>query len=358
MSNILFFASRLKYGGGEKVRNWLAKVLAENGFSVYYATSDSSSEYLELLGDIGLKNHVHVVYYNPRIKKYNPFGYYGHICKLYNDNNISAIIYFGGSLIEQFAAKKCGVKILLSERFYNGFRPLASRILKHIQYRIADGYVFQTPEASKTYSSRAECIGTIIPNPIIDKLPEPIFENLRKEIVTAGRLMPQKNHKMLIDAFNSFHKKHSDYKLIIYGSGPLKDDLNKQINQYGLKDYVSIISGKTNISDLERGAELFVLSSFAEGMPNALIEAMSVGVLCISTDCPVYGSRMLIQHGVNGFLVPVSDSEKLSQIMCQAVENPDQANRIRHEAVKIKEILNEEKIAVRWIQYIHTLMLK
>lgn len=354
----LLFADRLSYGGGEKVRNWLATQLAKAGDTVFYATSNLTEDYQMQLKTLGLDDYIHIVQYDFSLKKRKPLSYFSSICKLYTENKIDAIVYFGGSLIEQLAARKTGVKIFLSERFYNGFRSFPSRILKHIQYRIADGYVFQTPEAAKTYGKRAERIGTVIPNPIIDDLPDPIFDNIRKEIVTAGRLSHQKDHNTLIEAFSIFHKQHSEYSLIIYGSGELKEELEAKIANLNLTPYVSIISGKTNISELERGAELFVLSSIAEGMPNALIEAMSVGVQCISTDCPAYGSRLLVSNGVNGYLVPVGDINRMAEMMCYAIEHPNEADSIRKNALKIRETLNPDMIFNRWHEYFETIMRK
>ena len=131
--NYLFFAERLSYGGGEKVRNWLASELSKAGNSVFYAASDVSNEYYMHLSRLGLDNSIHVIKYDARLKKNNIFSYFRQICKIYEDNEIDAIIYFGGSLIEQLAARRKGVKVFLSERFYNGFRPLPSRLLKIIQ---------------------------------------------------------------------------------------------------------------------------------------------------------------------------------------------------------------------------------
>ena len=353
--NILFFAGRISYGGGEKVRNWLAKELFRRGHVVYYAIPDNVEGVEDSFRNAGILGEIIPLSYPYRYKKKRFLAYFQSLKHLISNNNIDLVIFFGGSLIEQVAAKLYGAKVLLSERFYNGFRPFASRVLKQIQYRIADGYVFQTPEASQVYGKRAEQLGVVIPNPIIDKLPDPQYDNLRKEIVTAGRLMPQKDHMTLIDAFALFHKKHSEYKLIIYGSGPLKEKLEDRIRSLGLAEVAFIISGKTNISELERGAELFVLSSLAEGMPNALIEAMSVGVQCISTDCPIYGSRMLITDKQNGFLVPVKDVNALSEAMCFAVQNAEIADMIRHNAVKIRQTLDENLIAKSWLNYISSI---
>lgn len=353
--NILFFAGRIIYGGGEKVRNWLAKELVKAGHHVYYASPKVDEAYMTAINKVRLNGVVEVVEYPFHIKKKQPVKYCKAITSLYKDNNIDLLIIFGGSLVEQVIARRLGVKILLSERFYNGFRPLPSRVLKHLQYRIADGYVFQTPEATRMYNRRATRIGTVIANPIIDQLPDPQFDNLRKEIVNTGRLCNQKDQATLIRAFNIFHKQHPDYKLIIYGSGEYKEKLLALIEELGLTDCAQIISGKTDISQRINGASIFVLSSKAEGMPNALIEAMSMGVLSISTDCPAYGSRMLVENNVNAVLVPIGDVKKMAEEMSRLISDKPLADRIRHNAVAIRERLEPEKTAKAWGDYINTI---
>ena len=350
--NILFFAGRIIYGGGEKVRNWLAKELAQKGHNVIYASPKIDNKSLEQVGLYKVVNHIE---YPFRIKKKHPFEYSKVIEKLYKDHQVDLLIIFGGSLVEQIIARRCGVKILLSERCEPASRPILSQILKQIQYKVADGYVFQTPEAAACYGKRASKIGAIIPNPIIDSLSNPQFDNLRKEVVSVGRLSPEKNHKGLISAFSIFHKSHPDYKLIIYGSGPLKDELIKLSVDKGISDFVEIICGKTNISELIKGAELFVLNSNTEGMPNALIEAMSMGILSISTDCPIYGPRMLVKHGVNAYLTPVGQTESLANLMNYAIDNKELGDRIRQNSVHIRERLNKDRIFSHWEKYIESL---
>ena len=353
--NILFYAGLIFYGGGEKVRNWLAKELVNKGHNVFYASPIIDNDYKASLQKAGLDDVVKTVTYPFHIKKKHPLEYFKAIKKLYEDNHINLLIIFGGSLVEQIIARKCGVKILLSERCEPASRPILSQILKQIQYKVADGYVFQTPEAATCYGKRASRIGTIIPNPIIDSLSYPQFDNLRKEVVSVGRLSPEKNHKGLISAFSIFHESHPDYKLIIYGSGPLKDELIKLSVDKGISDFVEIISGKTNISELIKGAELFVLNSNTEGMPNALIEAMSMGILSISTDCPIYGPRMLVKHGVNAYLTPVGQVESLANLMNYAIENKELGDIIRQNSVHIREKLDENSIFSRWDKYIELL---
>ena len=354
--NILFFATKISYGGGEKVRNWLVKQLYNAGHSVYYVTGNDDEAYRNELKKVGLDGIVSVIKHDRSIKYRHFRRYVNNLKSIYCENHIDLLIIFGGSLVEQLVARKCGLKIILSERFYNGFRPFPSRVLKHLQYRIADGYVFQTPEASKMYNQRATRIGKVIANPIIDLLPEPIFNNLRKEIVNTGRLCDQKDQTTLIQAFNLFHQQHPEFKLIIYGSGEYKERLQTLIEELGLSDCAQIISGLTDISQRINGASMFVLSSKAEGMPNALIEAMSMGVLSISTDCPAYGSRMLIENNENAVLVPVGDVKRMAEEMARLIEDTVLANKIRHNAVAIRDRLNPKMTAKAWVEYIDTII--
>jgi glycosyltransferase involved in cell wall biosynthesis len=354
--NILFFATKIIYGGGEKVRNWLVKQLHNAGHSVYYVTEKTDSAYHDALIKVGLDGIVTVVEYPFYLKKTRPIKYCNAVKQIFKENNIDLLIIFGGSLVEQIIARRLGMKVLLSERFYNGFRPFLSRMLKHLQYRVADGYVFQTPEASRMYNRRASRVGCVIANPIIDQLPEPQFDNLRKEVVNIGRLCDQKDQATLIRAFYLFHKKHPEYKLIIYGSGEYKGRLLRLIDDLNLSDCSQIVGGVTDITQRINGASMFVLSSKAEGMPNALIEAMSMGVLSISTDCPAYGSRMLIENNVNAVLVPVGNETIMSEEMNRLVNDEALSNSIRHRAVAIRERLNAEKTANAWLEYINKIV--
>ena len=96
-------------------------------------------------------------------------------------------------------------------------------------------------------------------------------------------------------------------------------------------------------------------NSVNEGIPNALIEAMSMGIACISTDCPIYGPRMLIRNGENGILIPVGDTEALYQRMCEVVDNQSLMDKLRTNSVKIRETLDENKIFSKWCELLMNL---
>jgi glycosyltransferase involved in cell wall biosynthesis len=103
-------------------------------------------------------------------------------------------------------------------------------------------------------------------------------------------------------------------------------------------------------------AALYVMSSDFEGMPNALMEAMSIGLPCISTDCPCGGPKMLIENRVNGILVPVRDVSALEREMDFMLSSPDKAKEMGENAVKIRDMLSSEGIAQQWLSFIETVV--
>lgn len=348
---IAFFTARLIYGGGEKVHNWLAHQLINAGIEIVYLTPVLDDNYIEKLKKIELEGKVETVRFPFEIKKSHPFKYLRLMKELYRTHGVDAILIFGGSLIEEIAARQIGVKVILSERSNPGWRSLPSQLLKKLQYSIANGYVFQTKEQANCYNFCLRNNYEIILNPVIDNLPIPITLR-RKEIVTVGRLSEEKNIFGVLNAYMKFYKTHQDYKLLIYGSGPLENAIYEFVNENHLSQAVSIIKGKSNIVELINGASLFVFNSTNEGMPNALIEAMCMGLPCISSDCPIYGPRALISDGENGLLIPVKDDDALYEKMCLVIDNPTLAEKIGNEAIKTREKLDQMKIANKWVGFV------
>src|SRR5699024_7366265 len=108
-------------------------------------------------------------------------------------------------------------------------------------------------------------------------------------------------------------KKHPNYDLIIYGEGNEREELESLIRRLNLINRVYLPGSTQDVLEKIKDASVFAFSSNFEGMPNALIEAMALGLPVISTDCPSGGPRELINHGVNGLLTPVKDKEQFAQ---------------------------------------------
>ena len=226
-------------------------------------------------------------------------------------------------------------------------------------YKNADALVLQTEESKEYFEKiiKDKEKLTIIPNPINENfiVDEPYKGKREKTIVIVGRLEPQKNHKLLIDAFKNVIETQSEYKLLIYGDGSLKNELEEYTKKLGLSNNIIFKGKKDNIKEEIYNAGMFVLSSNYEGMPNALMEAMALGLPCISTDCPCGGPKTLINNNVNGILVKVNDVNEMSKAIKFLIENPNISQQISFEANKIKETYAIDKIKEEWIKCIEGL---
>lgn len=127
-------------------------------------------------------------------------------------------------------------------------------------------------------------------------------------IISVGRLTHQKGQWHLIRAFKIIHNKFPNLKLIIIGTGPLKDYLNELIKEMKLEDCILLKGFVTNPYDYIRNAELFVFPSLYEGLGNSLLEAMKLSVPIISSDCD-YGPREILDPKSNFMKRTINDIE-------------------------------------------------
>lgn len=255
-------------------------------------------------------------------------------------------------------------KLVISER--NDPKACPHPMLRNFVYGMADKLVFQTYQAQNSFPKKLSDKGVVIPNPIKNELPEPYAGEREKTVVAVGRLEEQKNYPLLLEAFSEFHKEHNDYTLHIYGKGYLEEELKRlaketyklSVNYKSndtdkLNDASVIFEGfKDNVNDCIRKAGMYVLSSDYEGISNALIEALAMGIPTISTDCPIGGSSMCIEDGVSGLLVPVGDAAKLAEAMKKLAEDDVYANSLGQKASEIRNKYDENTITECWIAII------
>ena len=152
-----------------------------------------------------------------------------------------------------------------------------------------------------------------------EPLDEPwLVDKVAPVIVAAGTLAPWKGFGDLVEAFALLKR---DARLIILGEGPLRAELEAQVMRLGLGDRIKLPGFADNILKYFARADLFVLSSHVEGLPNVLVEAMMCGCSVVATDCPT-GPREVLEDGRFGTLVPPRDPPALATAIEQALDHP------------------------------------
>lgn len=218
-------------------------------------------------------------------------------------------------------------------------------------YKHSDHCVFQLKGAQDFFDKSIKKNSTIIPNPYsTDYNIEPYLGERKKTVVSVGRFVEQKGYDILIQSFRKFADSHPEYHLIIYGDGPLKEKLSKLADSLKLSEKVSFPGFIHDVTQTIRKDGIFVLSSRFEGIPNVLIEAMSVGVPTVSTNCSPGGPAFLTDGGRRGLLVPVDDVEKLADAMSTIADNKQKGYELSKLGLEILQDLDPEVIRKRWLE--------
>lgn len=354
--NVTFCIPSLGSGGAERVISILANKFVEKGHEVsiillshelcvYPLSEKITIECLKCDDDASLP---YIKRYPLRLKKIR-----NAVKKLSPDVVIS---FMSETNIDVcFALRGMKIPVIVSERNDPKIDPASKikQLMRKIAYRKPKGFVFQTPDAQAFFSKKIQKKSKIILNPLTGVLPEPFDGEREKRIVAVGRLNKQKNFPLLIDAFSEFVKNHPEFVLEIYGEGVLEEQIKKYIEEKQLAEKVILKGFCKDVHEKTLSAEMFVMSSDFEGMPNALLEALAIGLPCISTDCPCGGPRMLITPYENGILVPIKDNEKMYEAMLYMAENPDKAKEMSINAVKVRERADVETITKEWIDFVN-----
>jgi glycosyltransferase involved in cell wall biosynthesis len=167
------------------------------------------------------------------------------------------------------------------------------------------------------------------------------FDESIPVIVAAGRLAPWKGFDNLINAFELVRKKKI-CRLVILGDGPERKNLQNQINYLGLEDSIQLLGYVENPLKYFYRANIFVLSSRLEGMPNVLVEAIMCGCIPIATNCPT-GPSEILGDQLNGFLVPVDDPGAMAKAICLALDKNIDLNLLN----KVVDLFDQEKVLDR-----------
>ncbi len=221
--------------------------------------------------------------------------------------------------------------------------------IRNLAYRFANVIVCQTPDAVGQFPKAISRKAVVIPNPVDIAGLQPHEGEREKRIVAVGRLEPQKNHKLLLHAFAGFVTNHAEYILEIYGKGELEEELKMLARTLGIERSVRFCGFSERVKEEINSAAMYVLSSDYEGISNSMLEAMAMGIPVIATDCPIGGSRMYVEDGVNGLLVPVGEAEPMTEAMCRIADNKEFSESVSAQGRKLREKNRVGQIAERFL---------
>lgn len=251
-----------------------------------------------------------------------------------------------------YALRNTKIPFICSERNDPNQYSLIYKVLLKKAFKKANGCVFQTSDARKFYKMVRDEKSNIIFNPVSLTVTTELKKKTKKDKVflSVGRLTPQKNFPLLISSFKKFEELHPGYKLIIYGEGPLRKELESLIQELQLDGSVFLPGTNNKWHDEALNASAFISSSNYEGMPNCLEEALCLGCPSIATNCPVGGSKELMNLLGSGKLVEMNNAEQMTCAMNEIVEEEPQIENVNYESLKI------ENISKQWIRFIENIL--
>ena len=231
------------------------------------------------------------------------------------------------------------------------------KILMHILMNRADILSCVSKEMVGQYrqifkNSKHQAIYNIVEKvnknkPSFNRDDESWFNEARKVVIGAGMLAPWKGFSDLIEAFLLIPRE-LDLKLIIIGDGPLKSDLQRLIKINNAEKFIKLRGYVDNSYDFFERADIFVLSSHVEGLPNVLVEALISGCSIVSTDCRT-GPKEVLRNGEFGKIVPVGDLNLIAKAIIELDQKPFDSNKIKEaiEPFSRESVIESHRIALK-----------
>lgn len=359
MKKIMFYINAIHDGGAERVMINLTKYFSESGYDSVLVTSFRdkweytvpehvrrlSLEDVEIKQSRWKRNLSRIYKLRQLCKKEKP----DILVSFMAEPNFRAILATIGLPIKNLVSVRNDPEIE-----YGG--KIGHLVGKYL-LPLADGCVFQTEEAKKWFPQKLQSKSRIIYNSVKEDFYHIERKPCKGEIVTCGRLEKQKNHALLIQAFAKIAREFPYATLKIYGEGSLKKQLQQQINELHLQGRAFLMGATDHVEEVLKSADLFVLSSDFEGMPNALMEAMAAGVPCISTDCPCGGPKELFGNDLENQLVKINNEAELEDAVNNFMKLSTTDKMLRGKQMKNKaRDYMPSRVNEYWDKYINELL--
>jgi len=358
---ICLIAPSLQMGGIERAMSTLANHFVSKGHDIHYITLFPFEPFFQL--DSRIKLYV-PPYSFPRFDRniFQTTNYYikmlapvfGHIRSEIKKIRPDVIMSFGDWFphLVMIQLVDLGIPFYYCNRSNPNIKyrliPTSFRLLAY-KFATPTGIIAQTNEAMLR---KRKILGNnipikIIPNPVrkIEK------DGIEKEnwIVSIGRLHLEKGFVRLMQSFSMIDNK--DWKLILAGGGMHENEIRQKSIDFGISEKVVFLGKVSNVEELLLKSKIFVLASHQEGYPNALCEAMSAGLACISFDI-VAGPKDIIIDGKNGYLVADNDLKSMAEKMQFLINTPEIREKLGNNAKNISKTNSIELIGNQFLKFI------
>ncbi|MGU5758135.1 glycosyltransferase family 4 protein [Aeromonas caviae] len=350
---ISFFIGNLAGSGGtERVTILLARLLSDD-YDVYFISLSLSrtmsmpfAKEIDVIGvESGVKDYFNI---NKAIRR--------HVI----ENEIDVIINVDSilSIFSIPALFGCKCKNICWEHFnyktnaFSRYRPWARNLAK----LLSDKIIVLT-ERDRHYWNNDKVVTICNPTPYQDPIVKSV-DLRKKRVLAVGRLTKQKGLERLITIWSIVEKKivDLDFSLEIIGDGELKGDLLQLINDNNLKK-IKLIPFSSNIDDIYLDSAIYVMTSYFEGLPMVLIEALSFGMPIVSFDIDC-GPSDIIEHGVNGYLIDDGDLESFADNLIHLMKSPEMISKMSKASLTKRKSYGEDAILKKWKSVINDIVLQ
>lgn len=374
---ISFVTSTLNSGGSERVISLLANALQERGHTVEIININRHEVFYPINAEVKLtfvEEECGGTFIGKKMRWLRSY---------IKKNRPDVVIPFMTDVECVTLASLMGVRVpvISSERYDPRASNLQYKTIRWLFLRLTTHLVVQTEDIKSCYSKALQKRTSVIYNPVRNDIFPSSFllnsvdfchdsANLTqassvlaaskvppsslKRIISVGRLAPQKNFPMLINAFAAIKDEFPDWQLLILGEGPDRESLQLTVDHLQLTDRVLMPGRSEHVIDELRKSKLFCMSTNAEGMSNALIEAMCVGLPVVSTD--VCGAKELLCEPESGIIVPVGDAEALAKALRKVMSDESLMQQMAERNLAKAEWFKQEKIVDQWEKLIETVV--
>ena len=208
-----------------------------------------------------------------------------------------------------------------------------------------DAYVVLTLDDKMKLKNIKNLDSYVIYNPIGFKQKEK-SKLVNKKFIALGRLSKVKGFENLINNFKEFNKVNKEWTLDIYGDGIEKENLEKQINELELNNYIKILPRNNNVKEIYKEASIYCMSSYAEGFPLVILEAMESGLPIITYEMPCINE--IFKNRNEGIIIENRDGKKYVEAMFELADSLDKRKKIASRAIERTKDFSIENIGRQW----------